>query len=66
MFGNSVGGPVAGAGQNTVSAWLARWFARYAFHWRPELDWAEVEREPRPGVVICQTVERFMGRVPES
>lgn len=63
-FGNSVCGTVA-ARQNLLSGWLARWFAEYRFHWQPELDWAAVEAS-RPDIVLCQTVERFMGRVPEA
>lgn len=63
-FGNSVCGTVA-ARQNLLSGWLARWFAEYRFHWQPALDWAVVEA-CRPDIVLCQTVERFMGRVPEG
>jgi hypothetical protein len=63
-FGNSVCGSVT-AGQALLSGWLARWFAGYAFHWQPALVGAVVATE-RPDVVLCQTVERFMGRVPES
>jgi hypothetical protein len=64
VFGNSVCGS-AGAGQNLLSGWLARWFAEYRFHWQPEVDWALVEAL-RPDILLCQTVERFMGRVPEA
>ncbi len=63
-FGNSVSG-TAVAGQNLLSGWLARWFAEYHFHWQPDVDWAVVEAV-RPDILLCQTVERFMGRVPES
>lgn len=63
-FGNSVLGS-AEAGQNLLSGWLARWFASYHFRWQPELDWSAVEAL-RPDIVLCQTVERFMARVPEA
>lgn len=63
-FGNSVCG-TARAGQGMLSGWLARWFAEYRFHWQPAVDWAAVEAA-RPDILLCQTVERFMGRVPEA
>jgi hypothetical protein len=62
-FGNSICG-TGRAGQGLLSGWLARWFAEYRFHWQPEVDWQAVEAA-RPDILLCQTVERFMGRVPE-
>jgi hypothetical protein len=64
VFGNSVCGSVE-ARQAVLSGWLARWFAEYRFHWQPAVDWALVEAV-RPDILLCQTVERFMGRVPEA
>lgn len=63
-FGNSVCGSIE-ARQNLLSGWLARWFAEYRFHWQPAVDWAVVEAAA-PDILLCQTVERFMARVPES
>lgn len=53
------------ARQPVLSGWLARWFAEYHFHWRPDVDWEEVAAL-RPDILLCQTVERFMGQVPAA
>ena len=42
-----------------------RWFQEFHFHCSAALDWAVVERV-KPDAVLCQTVERFMGSVPEA
>ncbi|MCV5277541.1 hypothetical protein OFC49_43085, partial [Escherichia coli] len=60
VLGNSVTGTVEGR-QNQLGGWLARWFAEYHFHWQPAVDWEEVAAL-RPDILLCQTVERFMGR----
>ena len=52
-------------GQYALAWWLARLFKNYEFVWTAELDWEVVEASS-PDVVICQTVERFLHRIPNS
>lgn len=58
-FGRSV------ASSSRLSWWFARAFRSYRFIWASEIDWSMVA-EVQPDVVIGQTVERFLGRVPLS
>ncbi|WP_156347328.1 MULTISPECIES: hypothetical protein [unclassified Sphingomonas] len=61
IFGNSIfergGGPL------TLSWWMARIFRETIFIWSSSIDFGLVEKI-KPDVVICQTVERFIGTVP--
>ncbi len=45
--------------------WFARLFREFHFVWSPELDEAYIKRH-RPDVVIAQTIERFLPRVPAA
>ncbi len=63
-FGNSYL-EFAERGQYALSWWLAQLFTEYEFVWSSNLDWKIVD-ECRPDLVICQTVERFLDRVPEA
>lgn len=65
VFGNSAS-DFTDKQQGGLSGWLARWFRGYRFHWAGEVDWALAEQSPRPDILLCQTVERFMGRVPAA
>jgi len=49
----------------SLSWWFARAFREFHFLWSPELQ-ADYVRAHRPDWVICQTIERFLHRVPES
>jgi len=61
VFGNSFFGatdvPMA------CNYWISRAFREHRFVWSADML-MDVVRDQRPDVVICQTVERFMGRVP--
>lgn len=61
VFGNSFFG--AGDYPPQLSWWFARWFSAFRIVWQPAYD-PEIVAAYRPDIVICQTVERFMGRVP--
>ncbi len=63
-FGNSYL-EFAERGQYALSWWLARLFTEYEFVWSSTLDWQIID-ECQPDLVICQTVERFLGRVPSA
>jgi hypothetical protein len=48
---------------NQLSWWAKHFFAELTFVWDPALDWSVVD-EVRPDIVVAQTVERFLHRVP--
>jgi hypothetical protein len=62
IFGNSMfergGGPMG------LSWWLSRIFARTRFVWSADLQEDHV-KDFRPGLVICQTIERFLPSLPQ-
>jgi hypothetical protein len=62
-----VGNSFFGSGDRPMDLtwWLARSVERTSFVWSAELDPEFLERY-RPDVVICQTVERFMNRIPRA
>lgn len=45
--------------------WAKHFFARVTFVWGNQFDWSVVDRV-QPDVVVGQTVERFLGRVPSD
>ena len=47
----------------SLSWWFCRVFREFHFVWSPDLDMNYVRRE-QPDLVICQTIERFLGRLP--
>lgn len=61
IFGNSMfergGRPL------TLSWWSARMFREVCFVWSPSVN-MQLVAELSPDVVVCQTVERFLGNVP--
>lgn len=61
VFGNSF----FGAGDIPISCnfWVSRAFREHKFVWSADMDLDLVKAEA-PDLVICQTVERFMGKVP--
>lgn len=61
VFGNSFF--EMGANALCLSWWFARWFSSYNFHWEPEINYDLVD-ELKPDIVICQTIERFLPKVP--
>lgn len=63
MFGNSYCG--IGESAETLSWHLGRYFQQYEFCWSPEIDLDLVD-EIQPDIVIAQTVERFLLRVPKN
>lgn len=63
VFGNSFFSIGDFAGQ--LSWWGKHLFREFHFHWGPDVDWDLVD-ELRPDIVLGQTVERFLGRVPEA
>jgi hypothetical protein len=54
-----------GADPRGVSWWLKHLFKEYHFIWSPHFD-EEYVANNRPDVIICQTIERFLGVVPKS
>jgi hypothetical protein len=48
-----------------MSWWFARLFAEFRFVWCPEVDWSECDAYS-PDMVIGQSNERFLGRIPAS
>lgn len=52
-----------GSDASHVSWWFARMFGEYHFVWSPECDLAYVEAT-QPNIVICQTIERFLSKLP--
>jgi hypothetical protein len=63
VFGNSFF--ERGSGSTGLSWWFSRLFSEFHFYWSPECDWDIVEKE-KPDILICQTIERFLTRVPNS
>lgn len=61
IFGNSMF--ERGAGPLTLSWWFARMFREVCFLWSPAVD-LRLVADFSPDVVVCQTVERFLGNVP--
>lgn len=63
VFGNSYfGDPTRSARLNW---WFTRFFREHHFFWASSVD-HEYVRGVRPDIVIAQTVERFLGGVPED
>jgi hypothetical protein len=63
VFGNSFFG--RGHKPNQVSWWFSRLVKRFTMVWDPDLDIQMVERLG-PDAVVCQTVERFLMKVPRA
>ncbi|MGN7161575.1 hypothetical protein [Sphingomonas sp. SAFR-052] len=61
IFGNSIF--ERGEGSLTLSWWMARMFRETIFVWSSSIDLDLIEKIG-PDLVICQTVERFIGTVP--
>lgn len=63
VFGNSFFsiGDFAGL----LSWWGKYFFGEFHFHWGPDVDWNLVD-ELHPDIVLGQTVERFLTKVPEA
>ena len=62
-FGNSFF--ETGENPSGLSWWFARLFKQFHFYWTPNCDWALIENE-QPDIVICQTIERFLPKLPNS
>lgn len=62
VFGNSFFGK--GRKANQMSWWFSRLAKQFTMIWHPEVDMRVVD-QLEPDVVICQTVERFLARVPK-
>ncbi|MFF2245799.1 hypothetical protein ACFVTM_16645 [Arthrobacter sp. NPDC058130] len=62
-FANSFFGE--GSNPGSLSWWSARFFAEFHLIWDPEVDNDYLDREGKPDVLIAQTVERFLTRVPK-
>lgn len=60
-FGSSSFG--TGDHSERLGWWAKHLFAEYRMRWQSEFDWEQIERV-RPDVVIGQTIERFMPKVP--
>lgn len=63
VFGNSFF--EMGTSALCLSWWFARWFSEFHFRWEPDLDYEYIEKT-NPDIVICQTIERFMPKVPKD
>lgn len=61
VFGSSSFGP--GEHSEHLGWWAKHLFSSYRMRWQSEFDWEQIERV-RPDVVIGQTIERFMPKVP--
>lgn len=64
VFGNSFFG-AGGDMPSKMSWWFARIFSEYHFLWEPSLN-TEYINEVNPDFVVCQTIERFLGRLPRQ
>ncbi len=62
-FGNSFFGTGDFAGY--LSWWGKHFFREFHFHWGADFEWDLVD-ELRPDIVVGQTVERFLTRVPDA
>ncbi len=63
VFGDSTFG--TGVHSAQLSWWASRAFREVHFIWGNALD-LDYVAEVQPDLVICQTIERFLGRVPEA
>lgn len=63
VFGDSTFG--TGVHSAQLSWWASRAFREVHFMWGNTLD-LDYVAEIQPDLVICQTIERFLGRVPEA
>jgi len=63
VFGNSFF--EMGTQAISLSWWFARWFKEFHFLWEADLDYDYVDRV-KPDLVVCQTIERFLVRVPNA
>lgn len=61
VFGSSSFG--LGDHSERLGWWAKHLFSSYRMRWQSEFDWEQIERI-RPDVVIGQTIERFMPKVP--
>lgn len=64
VFGNSFFGQSANSPAK-LGWWFARLFTEYHLVWKPEIDYDYLEKS-KPDVVIAQSIERFLGRLPIS
>jgi hypothetical protein len=63
VFGNSFF--ERGGDSTSLSWWFARLFSEFQFYWSSSCDWSIIEKE-QPDIIICQTIERFLTRIPAS
>jgi hypothetical protein len=61
VFGNSFFGD--GLYPDRLAWWFARFFTDFRFEWSPSLDYDVIDSY-KPDVVIGQTIERFLPKVP--
>lgn len=61
VFGNSFF--ERGGAPKTLSWWFARAFQEFHFIWHPDFDWDYIDRI-HPDLVVGQTIERFLTRIP--
>lgn len=54
-----------GGSTSGLTWWFARMFTEFHFVWNPDLDLSYVEAT-KPDLVIAQTIERFLPRIPQS
>lgn len=54
-----------GGSPRTLTWWFQRAFREFHFIWSPDLDMSYV-RKTCPDLIICQTIERFLGRLPND
>ncbi|MGM0929169.1 MAG: hypothetical protein ACQEXN_05615 [Actinomycetota bacterium] len=62
-FGNSFFDD--GRDASRLSWWFSRYFSEFRFEWTTDFDF-EIIEQYRPDVVVGQTVERFLTRVPDA
>ncbi|MDE2179212.1 MAG: hypothetical protein KGJ50_13090, partial [Xanthomonadaceae bacterium] len=62
-FGNSFF--ERGGTARSITWWFQRAFREFHFLWSPELNMDYV-RMIKPDIVVCQTIERFLGRLPDD
>jgi hypothetical protein len=63
VFGNSFF--ERGTGSTGLSWWFSRLFSEFQFYWSNSCDWSIVEKV-QPDILICQTNERFLTRIPKN
>lgn len=49
----------------SITWWLARLFEEFHFVWSSDFDYEMID-QVKPDIVVCQTIERFLGRCPVS